>query len=48
MKKAYRNQAIKYHPDKIQELEKEQATEKFQQLVRAYETLTDATKYDNW
>ena len=42
IKKAYRNLAIKYHPDKVaylgEELRKE-ANEKFQQLTRAYEVI---------
>jgi len=42
IKKAYRNLAIKYHPDKVaylgDELRKD-ANEKFQQLTRAYEII---------
>jgi preprotein translocase subunit Sec63 len=36
------------HPDKVPDEEREQATLRFQLITRAYETLTDTQKYDNW
>ncbi|HLP04169.1 MAG TPA: TerB family tellurite resistance protein [Paludibacter sp.] len=42
IKKAYRRMAMKYHPDKVNELGedvKKSATEKFRQINEAYETL---------
>ncbi|CAG8467728.1 1683_t:CDS:2 [Dentiscutata erythropus] len=47
--KAYRRQAIKYHPDKNPN-NIEEATKKFHKLSKAYQTLTDPLKkldYDN-
>jgi curved DNA-binding protein CbpA len=51
VKKAYRNLAKSYHPDKRHTLpveEQEGAHEKWISIVRAYETLTERTKFDNW
>ncbi len=40
---------MKYHPDKIQDgTDAEAASERFQRIVRAYETLSVSAKYDNW
>ena len=44
IKKAYRKQAIKYHPDKSPEDKKEEYTEKFKELTEAYEVLSDSKK----
>ena len=51
VKQAYRKLARKYHPDMVRKLpENEQpgAKEVFQQIVRAYETLTKDDKFNNW
>ncbi|KAF4660299.1 hypothetical protein FOL47_007204 [Perkinsus chesapeaki] len=43
IKKAYRKQALRWHPDKNQD-NIEEATERFQQIGRAYEILGDSQK----
>jgi curved DNA-binding protein CbpA len=43
LKRAYRKLAMKWHPDKHPS-DKEKATAKFQEIVEAYETLTDPEK----
>ena len=43
IKKAYKKQAIKWHPDKNLE-NKEEATAKFTEISNAYETLSDPEK----
>merc|ERR1712038_2187693 len=43
IKKAYRQQSLKYHPDKNKE---EGAAEKFAEIAYAYEVLSDETKKD--
>lgn len=54
IKKAYRKNALKYHPDKQvgkSETEKKEAEEKFKKLAEAYETLSDPEKrklYDQY
>lgn len=51
IKKAYRKLALKYHPDRYagaSEQEKKQAEEKFKQINRAYEVLSDKTKRSNY
>uniref|UniRef100_A0A8C2N1X1 J domain-containing protein n=1 Tax=Cricetulus griseus TaxID=10029 RepID=A0A8C2N1X1_CRIGR len=44
IKKAYQKQALKWHPDKIPE--KEEAEQKFKQVAKAYDVLSDAKKGD--
>ncbi|KAL3668943.1 hypothetical protein V7S43_006231 [Phytophthora oleae] len=45
LKKAYRQLALKYHPDKAENAEdKEEAKEKFVEVSEAYEVLSDADK----
>lgn len=45
LKKAYRKQAMRWHPDKHSEGKaKEKATEKFQEIAEAFETLSDLEK----
>jgi molecular chaperone DnaJ len=51
IKKAYRKLALKYHPDRVQEPEKKQASEKFKEATEAYEVLSDSKKkaqYDQY
>ncbi|MDD5503762.1 MAG: molecular chaperone DnaJ [Candidatus Omnitrophica bacterium] len=51
IKKAYRKLALKYHPDRVQESEKKQASEKFKEATEAYEVLGDTKKkaqYDQY
>jgi molecular chaperone DnaJ len=51
IKKAYRKLALKYHPDRVPEPEKKQASEKFKEATEAYEVLNDAKKkaqYDQY
>ncbi|KAF4670894.1 hypothetical protein FOZ61_007905 [Perkinsus olseni] len=43
IKKAYRQQALRWHPDKNQDII-EEATERFQQIGKAYEILGDSQK----
>jgi DnaJ homolog subfamily C member 9 len=40
VKKAYYKQALKYHPDRVTEEEKEDATEKFKILAKVHEVLS--------
>lgn len=50
LKKAYHKLSVQYHPDRCSDDEKEQCTAKFQEISRAYETLTTPEKreiYDN-
>lgn len=44
LKKAYRKLAMRWHPDKVKEGDKEKATKKFQEIAKAYETLSDPEK----
>lgn len=44
IKKAYRKLARKYHPDKVKDQEKEQATNVFMAIGRAHEVLMDKDK----
>jgi len=44
IKKAYRQLAMKYHPDRVPEGEKKQAEEKFKEISEAYAVLSDAEK----
>ena len=46
IKKAYRKLAIKYHPDK-NNYNKAEAEEKFKEIARAYDILTNKDKYVN-
>ncbi len=51
IKKAYRKLALKYHPDRVLEPEKKQASEKFKEATEAYEVLGDGQKkaqYDQY
>lgn len=43
LKKAYKKQALKWHPDRNQD-KKEQAEEKFKDIAEAYEVLSDPKK----
>ncbi len=44
IKKAYRRLAMKFHPDRIAESEREGAEKKFKEAKEAYEILSDAQK----
>ena len=49
IKSAYRKLALRWHPDKVSESEKEEAEKKFQDIGEAYEVLSDEelrAKYD--
>ena len=41
IKKAYRRQALRHHPDKVPASEREKAAEQFKKIGRAYEVLSD-------
>ncbi|MDP8292634.1 MAG: DnaJ domain-containing protein, partial [Candidatus Orphnella occulta] len=44
IKKAYRKLALKYHPDRVSDDDKTEASEKFKEATAAYEILSDSTK----
>ena len=44
IKKAYRNMALKYHPDRVSHDQKKEAEEKFKEISEAYEILSDPNK----
>ena len=48
IKKAYRNLALKYHPDRVQPDKKKEAEEKFKDMSEAYEVLIDPQKRANY
>jgi len=51
IKKAYRNLALKYHPDRVTADKKKEAEEKFKEMSEAYEVLMDPNKkatYDQY
>jgi len=51
IKKAYRNLALKYHPDRVAPDKKKEAEEKFKEMSEAYEVLVDKEKragYDQY
>ncbi|MDD5422892.1 MAG: molecular chaperone DnaJ [Candidatus Omnitrophica bacterium] len=51
IKRAYRNLALKYHPDRVTADKKKEAEEKFKEISEAYEVLTDEQKkatYDQY
>lgn len=51
VKKAYRNLALKYHPDRVPTEKKKEAEEKFKEVSEAYEVLLDPQKkatYDQY
>lgn len=51
IKKAYRNLALKYHPDRVSADKKKEAEEKFKEMSEAYEVLIDPQKkatYDQY
>ena len=51
IKKAYRNLALKYHPDRVPADKKKEAEEKFKEVSEAYEVLMDPQKkatYDQY
>lgn len=51
IKKAYRNLALKYHPDRVSADKKKESEEKFKEMSEAYEVLMDPNKkaaYDQY
>lgn len=46
IKKAYREMALKFHPDRVPAAEKKAAEDKFKGISEAYAVLSDATKRD--
>ena len=44
VKKAYHKLSLKFHPDRVPEEEKEEATEKFKVLGKLYSVLSDPNK----
>ncbi|MBF0121958.1 MAG: molecular chaperone DnaJ [Candidatus Omnitrophica bacterium] len=44
VKKAYRQLALRFHPDRVEEPEKKQAEERFKEISEAYGVLSDAKK----
>ncbi|MFH0732543.1 MAG: molecular chaperone DnaJ [Candidatus Omnitrophota bacterium] len=51
IKKAYREMALRYHPDRVPQEQKKEAEEKFKELSEAYAVLSDAQKralYDQY
>lgn len=51
IKKAYRRQSLRYHPDKVPAAERETAEERFKKIGKAYECLSDEGKrelYDKY
>lgn len=51
LKKAYRKLAMKYHPDKLKESDKEEGEEMFKKITHAYSVLSDDKKrqiYDKY
>ena len=48
IKKAYRNLALKYHPDRVSADKKKEAEEKFKEMSEAYEVLIDPPKKANY
>ena len=48
IKKAYRNLALKYHPDRVTADKKKEAEERFKEISEGYEVLTDEKKKANY
>ena len=51
VKKVYRQLAMRYHPDRVEEKEKKAAEEKFKEISEAYGVLSDPQKrqtYDQY
>ncbi|KAK6202289.1 uncharacterized protein RJT21DRAFT_18603 [Scheffersomyces amazonensis] len=48
IKKAYRKLALKYHPDKATEEEREVAEQRFKEITNAYEILSDELKREKY
>ncbi|MBN1526126.1 MAG: DnaJ domain-containing protein, partial [Candidatus Omnitrophica bacterium] len=48
VKRAYRNLALKYHPDRVSADKKKEAEERFKEISEAYEVLIDPQKKANY
>lgn len=48
IKKAYRNLALKYHPDRVPHEQKKEAEERFKEISESYEVLVDPQKKSNY
>ena len=48
IKKAYRNLALKYHPDRVTADKKKEAEERFKEVSEAYEVLIDSQKKETY
>src|SRR3989338_405754 len=51
IKKAYREMALRYHPDRVHHEQKKEAEEKFKEISEAYAVLSDSSKralYDQY
>lgn len=48
LKKAYRTLALKYHPDKVEEKDRDVAEKKFVEVAEAYEVLSDPKKKEEY
>ncbi|KAI8839259.1 Sec63 Brl domain-containing protein [Chytridium lagenaria] len=48
IKKRFRELSLKFHPDKVQESEKEEASSKFVEISKAYKVLTDEEARKIW
>ncbi|MBU1090695.1 MAG: DnaJ domain-containing protein, partial [Candidatus Omnitrophica bacterium] len=44
IKKAYRQMALRHHPDRVPDEQKKEAEEKFKEISEAYAVLSDSNK----
>ena len=48
IKKAYKLQSLKWHPDRVSEDKKAEATERFKRISEAYQVLSDKTRREEY